>query len=92
MSADGRRLVATAYRSDEQVDNAVEAPGQLLLFDVASALPIRELTTGASDRYASFSPDGKQVIFERSGSVRTIGANGGRVKRVVKGKQPTWGR
>ena len=43
---------------------------------VASALPIRELTTGTSDRYP--------VIFERSGSVRTIGANGGRVKRVAR--------
>ncbi len=92
VSADGRRLVATAYRSDDRIDNAVEAPGQLLLFDVASALPIRQLTTGPSDRYPSFSPDGKTVIFERSGSVRTIGVNGGRVKRVVKGAQPTWGR
>jgi hypothetical protein len=92
VSADGRRLVATAYRTDEQIDNAVEQPGQLLLFDVASALPIRELTTGASDRYPSFSPDGKRVIFERSGTVRTIGVDGGRAKRVIKGVQPTWGR
>ena len=92
VSPDGRRLVATAYRSDDQVDNTVETPGQLLLFDVASALPIRELTPGPSDLYPSFSPNGRSVIFERSGSVRTIGASGGRVKRVVKGTQPTWGR
>ena len=32
------------------------------------------------------------MIFERSGSVTTIGANRGRVKRVVKGVEPTWGR
>ena len=92
VSPDGRRLVATAYRSDDQVDNTVETPGQLLLFDVASALPIRELTPGPSDLYPSFSPNGRSVIFERSGSVRTIGASGGRAKRVVKGTQPTWGR
>ena len=92
VSADGRRLVATAYRTTEQIDNSVEQAGQLLLFDVATALPIRQLTTGASDRYPSFSPNGKTVIFERSRSVRTIGVNGGRVKRVVNGTQPTWGR
>ena len=92
VSPDGKRLVATAYRSAEKVDNAVDAPGQLLLFDTATALPIRELTTGASDRYPSFSPDGRKVIFERSGSVRVIGASGGHAKRVVKGAQPTWGR
>jgi hypothetical protein len=84
--------VATAYRTDERVDNTVEAPGQLLLFDVASALPIRELTTGARDLYPSFSPDDNKVIFERSGRVRTIAVNGGPVKRVVRGIQPTWGR
>jgi WD40-like Beta Propeller Repeat len=92
VSRDGRRVVATAYRTDDQVDNSVEQPGQLLLFDVSTALPVRELTTGASDLYPSFSPDGRRVIFERSGSVRTIGVNGGRVRRVVKGVQPTWGR
>jgi hypothetical protein len=92
VSPDGKRLVATAYRRDDKVDNAVDAPGQLLLFDTATALPIRELTTGASDRYPSFSPDGRKVIFERSGSVRVIGASGGRVKRVIKGAQPTWAR
>jgi Tol biopolymer transport system component len=92
VSPDGRRLVATAYRSDEGIDNSVEPPGQLLLFDVGSALPIRELTTGPGDRYPSFSPDGRKVVFERSGSVRAIGASGGRAKRLVTGVQPTWGR
>ena len=92
VSPDGKRLVATAYRTDDEVDDAVEKPGQLLLFDVSTALPIRELTRGPSDLYPSFSPNGRKVIFERSGSVRTIGANGGRVKRVAQGTQPTWGR
>ena len=62
------------------------------MFAVAGALPIRELTTGASDRYPSFSPTGGKVIFERAGSVRIVSANGGRAKRLVKGAQPTWGR
>ena len=92
VSADGRRLVATAYRTTEQIDNSVEQPGRLLLFDTATALPVRELTTGASDRYPSFSPDGRRVIFERSRTIRTIGVNGGRARRVVKGSQPSWGR
>jgi hypothetical protein len=92
VSPDGRRLVATAYRTGEGIDDSVEQPGQLLLFDVATALPIRELTTGASDRSPSFSPNGRKVIFERSGSVRVISAGGGRAKRLVKGLQPTWGR
>jgi hypothetical protein len=92
VSPDGRRLVATAYRTSEQVDTAVERPGQILLFDVATYTPIRELTRGPRDLYPSFAPDGRRVIFERAGSVRTIPAAGGRVRRVVKGVQPTWGR
>jgi hypothetical protein len=58
----------------------------------AIALPIRELTTGASDGYPSFSPNGRKVTFERAGSVRVIAAAGGRARRLVKGTQPTWGR
>jgi hypothetical protein len=92
VSPNGKRLVATAYRTNEQIDDAVERPGQLLLFDVATALPMRELTRGPRDLYPSFSPDGRKVIFERSGSVRVIGAGGGNAKRIVKGVQPTWGR
>jgi hypothetical protein len=92
VSPDGKRLVATAYRSGDQIDDAVERPGQLLLFDTATALPLRELTTGASDRYPSFSPNGRKVIFERARSVRVVPAAGGRAKRLVKGTQPTWGR
>ena len=75
VSADGRRLVATAYRSDEQIDSTVEKPGQLLLFDVASALPVRELTPGPRDLYPSFSPDGKRVIFERARSASARSAS-----------------
>jgi hypothetical protein len=58
VSPDGRRLVATAYRSDEQVDNAVEEPGQLLLFDVASALPVRELTPARATATRASPPTG----------------------------------
>ena len=92
VSADGKRLVATAYRTDAQVDDSVEQAGQILLFDTAGALPVRELTGGPSDRYPSFSPSGGKVIYERTGSVRVIAAAGGSAKRLVKGVQPTWGR
>ena len=92
VAASGRRLVATAYRTAEQIDNAVERPGQLLLFDTVTALPIRELTPGPAALYPSFSPDGRRVVFERDGTVRVIGVDGGRPRRLVKGAQPTWGR
>jgi hypothetical protein len=87
-----RTVVATAYAGGEGIDNAVDHAGSLVLFDVATALPLRTLTPGPGDAYASFSPDGKSVVFERGSWVYRVPVAGGKAKRVLRGRQPAWGR
>ena len=89
---DGRSAVATAYASDEQIDNTIDGSGSIVLFGVGTALPVRELTSGPSDAYPSFSPDGRAVVFQRGGAVHVVRTGGGRARRLVRGLQPTWGR
>lgn len=91
-SPDRRLVVASAYASDDDIDNAIDHPGSLVLFEVGTALPVRTLTPGPADGYASFSPDSRRVVFERGGAVYRIAVAGGRARRVVRGRQPTWGR
>jgi Tol biopolymer transport system component len=90
-SPDGRLVVAAAYQTDESIDNAPDHAGALVLFG-ADALPARQLTPGPNDGYASFSPDGRNVIFERNGVISTVSVRGGAVRRLLRGRQPTWGR
>lgn len=90
VSPDRRLVVATASRED--TSTAVDVPGALVLFDAATASPIRELTPGPNDSYASFSPDGATVAFTRDGAVWTVPAAGGPATRLVAdGAQPAWG-
>lgn len=91
VSPDRRLAVATAYETDDQIDNAVDGAGRIVLFGVGTALPIRELTAGPADRYPAFSPDGRSVIFERGGAVRVVRTRGGAARRLVRGTEPTWG-
>lgn len=87
------RVVATAYASTESIDNAIEKPGQIVVFDARTAKLVANLTTGTRDSGPVFSPDGKRVAFTRGSAVWTVPAKGGTAKRLIaRGTQPAWGR
>ena len=90
----GRLLVATAYTyGSPDIDDSIERPGTIALFDTATAAPVRDLTAGPGDVYASFAPNGKTVVFERAGAVWTVRTGGGKPKRLLRGaRQPTWSK
>jgi Tol biopolymer transport system component len=93
MSPARDRLVATAYASAENVDDAIEKPGQIVLFDARTAQLVANLTSGTSDSGPVFSPDGKRVAFTRGSSIWTVPAKGGAAKRLNRrGTQPARGR
>lgn len=89
----GDRLVATAYAYEGDPDNAVQRPGSIVLFDTATAAPLRDLTTATTDTSPVFSPDGRTVGFERAGDVFTVPTAGGSPKRLLRrAREPTWSR
>lgn len=56
---------------------------------------LTQLTTDGHSSHAQWSPDGKRLVFERSGDIYTMSATGKHVFRVTKGGrnyQPTWSR
>jgi len=86
-------LVATAYSTAEQIDDAIERPGQIALYDARTSRLVRNLTTGTRDSGPVFSPDGSRVAFSRGSAIWTVPAEGGTAKRLVaRGTQPAWGR
>ena len=90
-----RRLVAaTAYSyPDDEIDNAIERPGRIALFDARTGQPVRDLTGSARCLSPSFAPSGKRVAFERSGSVWTVSTRGGKPRRLLRRAwQPSWSR
>jgi Tol biopolymer transport system component len=93
MSPARDRLVATAYASTENIDNAIEQPGQIVLFDARTSKLVANLTPAARDSGPVFSPDGKRVAFTRGSSIWTVPATGGAAKRLIRrGTQPAWAR
>lgn len=78
-TADGRFLLATV---------SGEYPS-ITLFDAATGLPIRELAKGTQ---ASFSPDGKQIVYAAGdGWIYTAPVTGGTPRKLVQGLSPSWG-
>jgi hypothetical protein len=103
ISPDGKRVawveqrigvvVATAYTTTESIDNAIEKPGQIALFDARTAKLVANLTTGGADSGPVFSPAATRVAFTRGSSIWTVPAAGAQGKRLVaRGTQPAWGR
>ena len=92
LAASGRLLAATAYAySSPDIDDAIERPGAIALFDTSSAAPIRDLTGGPRDLFPSFAPNGRAVAFERGGAIWTVRTSGGKPKRLLRrARQPTW--
>ena len=79
----GNRLVATAYAYEGEPDNATQRPGSIALFDTSTARHVRDLTSATTDLSPVLSPDGRRVAFERRGSVFTVRASGGPVRRLL---------
>jgi hypothetical protein len=94
VSPNRRLVVATAYaHPDDEIDNAIERPGRIALFNALTARPVRDLTKDRRGLYPSFAPSGKRVAFERGGAVWTVATKGGTARRVLrKARQPTWSR
>lgn len=94
LASGGRLLVATAYTyASPDIDDSIERPGAIALFDTGTAAPVRDLTAGPGDLYPSFAPNGKSIAFERGGAVWTVRTGGGNPKRLLRrARQPTWSR
>jgi hypothetical protein len=85
VSPDRRFVVAAAYAPPAGTDLAIDHPGAIALFDARTGAVVRELPV--------FSPDGRFVAFERSGSIWRVPVAGGRATRIVRGaRQPARGR
>ena len=76
----------------------VQAPGTdlgtgpIVVYDAATALPVRTLTSG-EDAQPSWSPDGRWIAFARGSDVFVTPSAGGpgRERRVIAGgQQPEW--
>lgn len=69
--------------------------GRVELFDPASGRPVRVLTESTTDDMPAFSPDGRQVAFNRGRDLYVVAARGGRARRVAANfvlSGPSWAR
>ena len=89
-SVAGRRVVATAFAAPRTPDAVADGRGDIVLFDAATAAPVRTLADGGAA--ATFAPDGRSVLFDRGGWIMRVATQGGRPRRVVRGTQPALGR
>ena len=93
VSPDRRFVVAAAYAPPPGDDLAIDHAGAIVVFDARTGALVRELTAGTGDSGPVFSPDGRFVAFERSGSIWRVPVAGGRATRIVRGaRQPARGR
>lgn len=89
-SPNGRFVVATAVEPGPE-ERRIQ--GRIALFSAADGTLVRYLTSGSIDSGASFSPDGKRVVFERGKRLHTVALAGGRTPRLVRrGISPAWSR
>ncbi len=90
-------LFNPAFSPDGTLVAVVKSPGTtigsgaIVIYDVATAAPVRELAGGESTQ-PTWSPDGKRIAFERGGDLYVAHVTGApRERRVLKGgQQPTW--
>jgi Tol biopolymer transport system component len=50
----------------------------------------RRLTRDEYDDFPAWSPDGRQIAFERSGDVYVVGSNGRGLRKLASGNSPAW--
>ncbi len=88
-SPDGRLIAVTRA-------SAGSVRGSIALYDATSGALVRVLTAGPADGGPAWSPDGRSIVFDRSGAdVMTVSTNAsapGSEKLVdANGREPTWG-
>ncbi len=74
------------------MDNAIERPGAIALFDVRTGRLVRNLTSASKDRSPTLAPDGRSVAFERSGAIYRVAVGCGRPVLIQRGTQRSWSR
>lgn len=89
VSPDGSTLAVT-------VSGGLGGPvsGHIALYDYATGQFERNLTTGSTDERPAWSPDGKQIAFQRGRGIYVIGVGappGSERLLVGAGSGPTWG-
>ena len=74
-----------------QGPGAEPGAGPIVIYDVATARPVRQLV-GGENTEPTWSPTGKLIAFERGGDLYVARATGApREHRILKGgQQPTW--
>jgi hypothetical protein len=67
--------------------------GHIALYNYATGQFERDLTTGTSDELPTWSPDGKEIAFQRGNQIYVIGAAAapGSEHLLTTGTEPTWG-
>jgi hypothetical protein len=92
-SPDGRYVVVSSEASPADPKGKLRYRGRIALFDARTGTKVRDLTTGTGDASPVFSPDGRQVAFDRGSAVYVVPAKGGKAKRLASGFQltgPSW--
>jgi hypothetical protein len=91
-------LVNPAFSPDGKLVAVVQSQsadigtGPIVVYDAATAAPLRALTSG-QDTQPAWSPDGRSIAFSRGGDVYVTSATAtpGHERRVLKGaQQPVW--
>jgi dipeptidyl aminopeptidase/acylaminoacyl peptidase len=87
VSPDGRLLVVARSPAEQNA-----GAGPLVLYDITTGQPLRQLTSGAGDGLPTFSPDGRRIAFNRGGDIYVMPVDGGpgSERRIVAGLQPVW--
>lgn len=93
-SPDGRYLAVIAEPSPPHDDTYAKYKGQILLFAPATGRLIRAVTKGTADTNPTFSPDGKQIAFNRNENLLVVPITGGKprlIKQKVTISTNSWG-
>ena len=65
--------------------------GDIAIYDLTTGALVRVLTAGGADGAPAFSPDGRQVAFERGEAIWVVGVDGSNAKLIVaRGRSVAW--
>lgn len=93
LSPDGKLLAVVSEPLSS--DDPERFRGRVELFDPATGARVRALTESATDDVPVFSPDSRQVAFNRGRDLYVVPARGGRARRVARDfvlTGPSWVR